>query len=191
MAYCDPTDVLEYLGIDSATDSALIAGLIAAAQGAIDNHTRRTFEAPTDTVRRVDALGDHIRNLYLFVDHVGELCAVTSIVNGDGVTVATTEYTTEPRNRTPYEAIKLKSDAGKLWTYNTAWEDAISITGRWAYSITPPATIKQACIGLAAFYYRQKDQPFTDVTAVEGGVVMRPMGIPAYIKAMLQGYTRP
>jgi hypothetical protein len=191
MAYCLPTDVMEYLGIDSGEDGDLLTVHIAAAQNAIDNHCRRTFEAGVDSIRYVDALGDHIRNLYLFLDEVGELCQITSIVNGDGITVATGEYVTEPRNRTPYEAIKLRSDKGKLWTYSTYWENAIAINGRWAYSITAPAVIKQACIGLAAFYYRQKDQPFSDVTAVEAGVVVRPVGIPAYIRTMLQGYTKP
>lgn len=191
MAYCTPGEVMDYLGIESSSDNLLITDLIDAAQDAIDNHTRRTFEAPADTVRYADALGDHIRNLYLFLDGIGELCAITSIVNGDGLAVATGQYITEPRNTTPYTAIKLRGDAGKFWTYGTYWEDAITITGRWAYSITPPAAITQACVGLAAFYYRQKDQPFSDVTAVEGGIVMRPMGIPAYIKTMLQGYTKP
>ena len=191
MAYCLPTDVMEYLGIDSGEDGDLLTVHIAAAQDAIDNHCRRTFEAAADSIRYVDAMGDHIRNLYLFLSETGELCQITSITNGDGIVVATGEYVTDPRSHTPYHAIKLRSDAGKFWTYQTYWESAIAINGRWAYSITAPAGIVQACIGLAAFYYLQKDQPFADVTAVEAGVVMRPIGIPAYVRTMLQGYVKP
>jgi hypothetical protein len=97
---------------------------------------------------------------------------------------------TTPRNLTPFWAIRLKGNSGKMWTFNDDWEGAIAITGRWAYSVTPPPAIREACVQYTAFLYRQKDQPLTDVTAIEAGVVMRPTGLPVHIKLMLAPFVR-
>ena len=191
MAYCQDYDVKAHLGIDSPDDDQLIEAYIAGAQAWIDAYCHRTFEASADTTRYVDAVGGHIRALTLYIDHVGELCSITEVINGNGIVVASDDYVTTPRNQTPYYALRLKLNSGLVWQWLNDWENAIEITGRWAYSITAPAPIKQACIQLAAFYYRQKDAPFTDVTAVEAGVVIRPMGIPTHVKAMLAPYKKP
>ena len=52
------------------------------------------------------------------------------------------------------------------------WRDAISITGRWAWSLTAPPDIAQACARLAAFLYKQRDAQLFDVTAIEAGTVI-------------------
>lgn len=192
MSYCTVVDVTQHLGIESAEDDALIQSYIEAAQSAIDAKCHRKFEATADSVRYIDAAGDHIRGLTLYLDQAGsELCQITSVVNGDGVTVASTDYVTTPRYDTPYTALRLKTLSGLYWRWDEDWEAAIAITGRWAYSVTAPAAIKQACIMLAAFYYRQKDVPFQDVTAVEQGVVIRPIGIPAAVMPLLIGFIKP
>ena len=192
MAYCTTAWVKSLVDIKSPGDDNLIDSLIDAAQQAIDGYCHRSFEASADTTRYIDAVGDHVRGRVLHLDDIGELAAVTTITNGDGVEVTSGEYVLVPRNKTPYTAIRLLGSSGKTWTYSTDWEDAISITGRWAYSSSAPAIIQEACASLAAFYYRQKDAPFTDVTAVEVGVVVRPVGIPTHIKAMLdKGYVKP
>jgi hypothetical protein len=191
MSYCLAYDVKAHLGVDSPGDDQLLTAYIAGAQAWIDEYCHRTFEAPEDTTRYIDAAGNHLRGRVLYIDHIGELCSITEVTNGDGIVVASEDYVTTPRFDTPIYALRLKMNSGLIWQWTNDWEDAISITGRWAYSITAPAPIKQACIQLAAFYYRQKDAPFTDVTAVEAGVVIRPMGIPAHVKAMLDPYRKP
>ncbi len=190
MTYCTPQTVRDMMGISGTTDDALIARYIATASRQIDAYTKRTFSG-VNTTRYVDAIGEHIRGNTLYLDTVGELASISSVVNGDGVTVASGEYITEPRNVAPFWAIRLLANSGKSWTYSTDWEGAIAITGVWAFSETPPADIRDAAAFLAAFYYRQKDQPFTDVTAVEAGIVVRPVGIPAHIKMMLDMYRKP
>ena len=193
MSYCTVTDVLDYLGIDdgSSISASLIESHIEAAQGMIDNYCHRTFEVGAVATRYVDALGDHIRGRALYLDD--ELYSITSITLGDGTVLASTDYVTIPRNVPPFTGIRLKhSSDHNSWRYVTDWEGAIEIEGGWAFSETAPAVVREACISLAAFYYRQKDQPFTDVTAVEAGVVMRPIGIPAHVRAMLDnGYRKP
>lgn len=190
MTYCTPQTVKDMLGISSTSDDLMIARYIGTATAQIDAYTHRTF-AGVETTRYVDAVGEHLRGNVLYLDHVGELARITSIVNGDGLTVASGEYVTEPRNTGPYWAIRLLTNSGKTWTYTDDWEGAIAISGVWAYSENAPADIRDACAFLAAFYYRQKDQPYTDVTAVEAGIVVRPVGIPAHIKVMLDMYRKP
>jgi hypothetical protein len=179
------------LGIESDDDNPLIATYIAAAQAAIDLWCNRTFEAVADTTRYIDAIGQHIGGYDLMIPpEVGELASITEVLNGDGIEVTSSQYVTVPRNAAPFYGLRIKGSAGKTWVYDDDFEDAIAITGRWAYSVSPPAPIKTACIKLAAFYYRQKDVPFTDVTAVEAGVVVRPIGIPAVITPLLAPYRR-
>jgi len=189
MAYCTVADIVGHLGVEDTADDALIQGYVDAAQAWIDRYCHRTFEALENETRYVDARGDHLRGRVLYIDRIGELAEIDEIINGDGVEV--TEYVTTPRNSPPYYAIRIKAMSGLFWTWVDDWEEAIAITGKWAYSVSPPEAIRQACIQLAAFYYRQKDQPFSDVTAVEAGVVIRPIGIPAAIKALITPYVKP
>ena len=188
MTYCSTGDVKAYLGIAEATDDTLITALVTRAQAAVNRFCNRVFEATADSTRTFDASGPHIIGPTLYLDR--DLCAITSITNGDGTTIASTKYVTLPRNDTPYYGIKLKTNSGVLWTYVDDWEGAISITGKWAYSLTAPADIVQATVRLAAFYYRQKDTPLQDVTAIEAGVVIRPLAWPDDVRGLLAGYRR-
>jgi len=188
MAYCSVDDVKEYQGLTEATDDSLIARLIDSAQSQIDEYTARTFEASSDTTRYFDAVGKHIDGLSLLLD--ADLCSITTVTNGNDVEITSSQYTTKPRNETPYYAIRILSNSGVVWTYSTEWMDAIEITGKWAYSATAPNDIKQACIRLASFMYRQKDAQMYDVTAIEAGTVIAPVAIPKDVAATLRPYVR-
>ena len=190
MAYTTAALVKTYLGISSATDDTLIGTLVTGAQAAIDQYTRRVFECTTATARLHDAIGDtdrHRQTLYLRDD----LCTITAVANGDGVTVTAAQYVTEPRVQTPYYALALKRSANVAWTFVTDSEDAISITGKWAYSATAPADVVQAATRLASWMYRAKDaQVFESTAFSEGGAIRIRMDIPADIKALLEPYKR-
>lgn len=188
MSYCSTSDVKTYLGVAGAGDDALIAALISRAQAAIDRHCNRTFEATSNTTRYYDAIGPHIAGRVMYLDR--DLCAISSVTNGDGTAIGAGDYVTRPRNESPYYAIQLKTTAAQLWTYADDWERAIAITGKWAYSESAPADVVQAAIRLAAFYYRQKDAPLQDVTAIEAGVVVKPLAIPDDVRALLASYRR-
>lgn len=185
MAYCSVSDVKSYLGISANDDDALIATLIGAAQAAIDTHTGNTFEAPTLTTRTYDVYGPHIQGRRLFFDR--PLAVLTALSDGAG-SFAATDYVMMPRNDAPFYGVELKINTGRYWTYNIDWENAISVTGRWAYSVTAPLDIRQAARRLASFYYRQKDAAIQDVTAIEAGVVIQPIAIPADVRALLSPY---
>jgi hypothetical protein len=188
MAYATAALVKSYLGIISSADDPLLTALCTRAQAAIDRYCNRTFEASADSTRYFDAFGPHVYGPTLFVDR--DLCAITSVTNGDGESLTSTHYVTIPRNDTPYHGLKLKTVSGRTWTYTTDWERAVTIVGKWAYSTAAPDDVVQAAVRLAAFYYRQKDAPLQDVTAIEAGVVIKPLAIPADVIALLKPLRR-
>jgi hypothetical protein len=180
-----------YVGATDTTDDLLLTDCLTRAQAMIDSATSRRFEAAADSTRTFDGVVDVSRGgRTLWLD--GDLCALTSITNGDGGSVTPVQVVSEPRNSTPYYALTLKASSGLVWTYETDPEDAISVTGRWAYSVTPPADIEQACIRLAAWLYRQKDSSADldrPVVSADGATLM-PAQVPADVQAILKLYRR-
>ena len=186
--YCSVTDPKTYLGISGTGDDSLLAALIASSQKAIDRHCHRKFEAPADTTRTFDADRD-VQWRTLFLDH--DLCQITSITNGDDDVLTTAEYTTEPRNETPYYAITLLWSSSVTWTYTNDTEDAITIVGRWAFSLAAPDDVVQACRRLAAYLYRQKDNAQDlDRAVLVGNATILPTELPRDIKTLLAPYVR-
>jgi hypothetical protein len=193
MAYCSLADLKAYLKIDSSNtdDDTLLQAFLDAAQGAIDLDRGRTFEAAADSTRRFDAVRDvgkddgdsYAQTLYLDQD----LCQITSITNGDGTTVTSSQYVTEPRNDTPYWAIKLKLDSGIVWTYSSTPENAIAITGRWAYSVTAGPAVVQVVKEWAKYMYKKKDaaSDFDVLGNVESGAVILAKQMPWHIRLLL------
>ncbi len=188
MAYATLSELKRELGTDLTDDDGLLSHYLGAAQAFIDKYTQFTFEASADTERTFDAVRD-VDGAYLWLDE--DLCAVTSVTNGDGTTVTAGQYVTDPRNKTPYFRLKLLSSSGVAWTYTTDPEDAISITGRWAYSETAPADITQATIRLAAHMYRQKDSSTFETTAYpDAGIIETPTGIPKNVQVIISHYRK-
>ena len=189
MAYCSLAQLKAYVGATDNDDDALLTDCITRAEAVIDRATKRRFEATADSTRTFDAQQDVAgRTLYLDAD----LCAITSITNGDGAAITALQVVSEPRNHAPYYALTLKASTGLAWTYETDPEDAISVTGRWAYSTTPPADIEQACVRLAAWLYRQKDSSSDldrPMVSMDGATLL-PAQIPADVQRMLQPYVR-
>ncbi len=190
MAYCSTAQVKAYLGNSTSVDDALLDAIIPRAQAGLDRYCHRTFEAASDTTRTFDA--DHDTDgPFLYLDE--DLASITSITNGDGTTITSTQYTTEPRNRTPYCQIKLLTSSGLVWEYdsNNDPENAISVTGRWAWSVTADADIEHLCIRYVGWIYKQKDSQVYDVTATpELGVITVPQGIPKDLRIAMDTYKR-
>ena len=159
MAYATLLQVQRHLGMTSPTaaDDSLLGTKIAAAQAIITTRVGgRLFEALADSTRYFDSALD-VMGSVLFLDQ--DLCAITSITNGDGTVITSGQYITEPRNTTPYYAIKLLGSANVTWEPQDDGdtENAITIVGRWAYSQYAPADITQACVEIAAYLWHEKD----------------------------------
>jgi hypothetical protein len=191
MAYTTVSALKTYLGVVGNTDDALLTALIARAQAIVDAYCGRTFEAAQDSTRKLDAklsVSPDKRTLYVERD----LCAITSITNGDGVSVAASEYVTEPRWETPFYGVTLKRESDIRWTWDDTPEDAITVVGRWAYSATAPADIVQATERLAAYLYRQKDNmsDLDRAVAVSGNMTVLPQSLPRDVQLILAPYRR-
>lgn len=193
MAYADlEANLKPYLKITKPDDDDLLEEKLNVATDIIKIVADREFEAASDTTRYVDYNEENVVGRTLYLDF--DLCQITSVVNGNGVTVDPSEYVTIPRHETPYYALKLKTSAGKAWEFDQDEEDAIAITGRCAYSVTPPPLIVHACVRLAAWLYRQKDdhKGEGDRPIVTGafGTVILPSRLPADIQDLLLHFKR-
>jgi hypothetical protein len=191
MAYATTSDLKSYLGITSSGDDGLLGDCLERAQALIEAATNRMFEADEDSTRSFDAVADVV-GAVLYLDE--DLAAITSITNGDTAATVVTgaEYVPEPRNQTPYYAVRLLNSAGLSWDYVDDPENAITISGKWAYSLSAPADIVQATIRLAAFLYRQKESNADVDRALQlpDGSLVLPSGLPRDVMAIIARYRK-
>lgn len=160
-------------------DDELLQQFLDEATAIIDSYTGRRFAAPADTTLTFDAVAD-VDGRTLFLAEA-DLCQITSVTNGDGVTIPAGAYSTEPRRQTPYYALTLRDDADYCWTFSSSPQDAISVTGRWAWSVAPDALIVGVCLTLAAYLYRARSSSGDpDRPLLSGdGVTILPTALPA------------
>jgi hypothetical protein len=198
--YTDLATVRAELRITETTDDDLLARYITLAQRIIDAPrplgTGRTFLAAADTTKYFDApwdLGDindpDSPGLLLDLRN-RDLCAITSITNGDGVVIPSSAYVTEPRDTTPYYAIRLKRGGAYIWTWSgDNPEEAIAIVGRWAYSATPSADIQQLALRLVVWLYKARDDAgFDHDIRTEDGLTILGAKMPRDIRLTIETY---
>ena len=199
MAYTTLTAVKAELKLTTTTDDTLLSGYITLAQRMIESPrplgTGRVFEVSLDTTRYLDAPNDMSNRsldgpLYLLLVYpYGDLCSITSIVNGDGTTLTTADYVTEPRYTTPYYAIRLKQGRDQIWTWDNSPEGAIAITGKWAYSVSPPEDIQRAALRICVWLYRSRDNAgFDQDIRTEDGLTVLGAKMPRDIRLILETY---
>jgi len=194
MAYTTAAELRNYAGILASVDDGLLGTLIARAQASIDRYVGFSFEAAADSTRYFDAsstrAGGHVDGRTLLFDTWA--CALTSVTNGNATAVAAASYVTEPRNGSRYYGIKLLSSTGLVWEAKSTTDDvekAITVVGKWAWSLTAPADIVHATLRLGLWYYRQRDSSTDmDRPMLAEGVTILPSMIPADVVAILDAY---
>lgn len=190
MAYATLQQLRDYLKIPTAQtgdDTTLLSPSIARAQSIIERVTSKVYEASIDSTKRFDAVRD-VCGAQLFFDNQW-IISITSVTNGDGVSVSSSSYVTEPRNTGPWYGLRMKASASSIWTFSTDPEDAIAIVGKWAYALSAPDYIVQATIRLAAYLYRQKDNAGgeADRPLLTGdGVTIMPQALPADVLRLIE-----
>lgn len=191
--YISIAELREYLDIEENTEDHMLEDAIEDAQEQIDDYTQRTFEAAVDTLRHF-TVGRDTKGRDLYFDD--DICAITTIVtnadNGSGgIPLTASDFFPTPRNRVPYFKVSLASSSSKSWEYTNDPEGGITVLGRWAFSITPPKSIRRACYRLAGYNYKQADAQVYDVTALpEQGVIMVPKGMPVDVMRILDVYRK-
>lgn len=193
MSYTTYANVKAYKGLSTDADQTLIESLISRAEAWLNRECRRPLVAEADTTRYLDASGDHIDGNYLSVYPFGDLCAITTLTNGDGTTVTSGQYTIYPKpvtfERPTIQKIKLLDTAQIAWTYTTDWENAISIAGRWALfsSASVPNELTNAVIRLTLYLYKVKDtDAFETIIVPEAGVIQAPQGFPVDVARLVR-----
>lgn len=176
-SYCSLADLKTYLGVTTSTDDTLIQLMLDAATNRIDSRTGRTFQAASDAVRYFDPSADLLRG-ELWLDQ--DLSYVTSVINGD-LTDITSGIYTNPRNDTPYYSLGIKTSNTNTWTYTSDYQNAIAVTGRWAYMeranitaisrsganvVTAAVNAPRISVGASAFVLGVADSAFNGVFTV-------------------------
>jgi hypothetical protein len=200
MAYITIDEYIAYANHPNlATDDSTVLALIAQAQQVIDDYCGRTFEADSDTVgssnayltRKFDAEAD-IEGQELFFDR--DLCEINEILNGDtdSTEISSDNYVTNPRNDVPYYSVRIKDSTSDYWTYATDPEDAISVSGIWAFSKTANNSIKQAMLRLVNWFYKQREAELDADRPVvtQFGFAVMPSSLPSDVKIILDPYKR-
>lgn len=207
MAYITLQDIRQYIKMQTSTDDALLQSLITAAQDQIERRCRRTFESLADETRYYtadnlmlppidarpsqsvswDSVYGYYRRGVLDVDD--DLISVTTLLNGDGSTITSSQYWLLPLNTTPKSGIQLLSTVDWVLGLDTL----ITLTGRFGYSLTAPDDIQLACKELVSYWYKNKDSQVFDVIQTPDGAIMSPKGWPLTVQMILinGNYIRP
>lgn len=183
MAISNLGNIKTYLGIesDNTADDTLLASLMAKAQGIIERETGKKFDVSVETT--LSFTNDNVDGGKLFFD---EMCAaITTVTNGDGVVIASTQFDTMPKRHAPYYGIQLRWDANVVWD---TWDSDITVKGKWGYSTVAPADIVQACDRLTMYLYRTKDNADVDkILFTDYGKVVS-SAIPSDVRRTLSYY---
>ena len=188
--YATVAEFKAFTAIDStdATDDTVITNILDASSRFIDNHTRRTFYARTETHYYDVPSGN---TLYIEDD---DLISITTLTNGDTTVLTTSDYVLLPNNGSPKYAIKLKTSSTNSWEEDTNGdsEKAITLLGTWGWAADCPTDIKEACLEISASYYHHRygENMSSETTITAGGVVITPKDIPASARSILDNYLR-
>jgi len=187
--YSTLSEYKAYHDIDSTDsgDDAVIEDLIEAASRYIDAQSGRTFYARTETRYFSVPSGRELR----FDD---DLLTITTLTNGDGTIIASTEYYFTPRNVTPKYGLKLKESSSVAWYPDSSsnYEYVISILGTWGYSATRPDDVNVACLEIAKAAYgrRTGENMSSTATLTSGGVVITPRDITDFAAKIIRRYRK-
>jgi len=199
--YAEVADLKVYLDITSNSEDMLLELMLEAATQMIDTACHRRFVpaghgqqqvpetfkfTPLSERSNGNLLDDYTLNLGM------DLLSLTSITNGDGTPIPVSGVVLLPSNTTPANMIRIKSSSSYFWTYTESPEEAVSVTGKWAYSEHPPKSIELACLRLAGYLYKQRELgPDSDRAVLSAdGVVLAAPKIPGDILTILAPFIR-
>ena len=147
--YITVSEFKAYRNISGTGDDNLILSMVAAATGYLENGWGYVYRCDSDTDR--EFYEDDVDGGRLRFDK--PIASIASITNGDGAAVAASEYILSPRDG-PYFEARLKQAASVAWI---TYPDPITVTGRWALTVTPPARVKEACKVVVNYLYDKKN----------------------------------
>ena len=186
--YTTTQNIKDRLEIDSvkAVDDQFITRLIESASAIMAGETGVNFVAASGT-----RYFDVPEGPELVVD---DFVTLTSITNGDGSAIATSDVTTLPANKTPKYVIRIKASSAAYWCATTAGDTvaAISVTATWGYSTAAPDDVREAVEDIVVSKYKSRFGVGAEgaATVTGAGVVITPRDITAFAKKVIDRYKR-
>jgi len=168
-------------------DDSAIESIIEGVSRYIDLKTQRRFYAKSET-RYYDRPSG--RELELDDD----LLTITTLSNGDGVEITSSDYNLIPRNDTPYRAIRLTETSTVAWTLDSDGnsEFVIDVAGTWGYMTTHTDDIREACLMITqSFVKRRFGENVSGIARVTAaGVVITPQDVPSAAADIINIYKK-
>lgn len=180
--YTTTADVRAWIGMDSTADDSIIDTIRENTYEWITQQIGYIYN-PSSSSRYFDAVRDlwygDIRQL-----DVGYVAGITSITNGDGQSISSSDYVLRWQH-----VLTLKKSTGKCWTFIDDPEDAILITGSFGLPASHRNYKRVADLEkqLAAWAYRSRDfsAPAQVLLSTKGSLLLAPADIPPHLNKIL------
>jgi hypothetical protein len=170
----------------NASDDVVFEQFIDAASAYIDAETGRTFVSASAT-----KYFDVPEGPALYVD---DFTSLTSVTNGDGTTIATTDITLLPGNVSPKYALRIKPTSSAYWSASAAGDtqQVIAVVAYWGYSAACPTDIRTATEALVINLYQSRRGMGAESAALVtgAGVMITPKAVPAVTAQIIDKYKR-
>lgn len=157
-----------------AMDDAVMESIIEGVSRQIDQYCARTFYPRYETHYLTVPYGQN-DNSILFLDD--DLLTVVTLTNGNGVAIASTEYSLKPKNISPAYALQMISTSAYIWEPTTAgaYENAIALAGWWGFHnrYTQRAFVSGGTLGAAMADTTTKSCTLTAGHTVKPGDIIR------------------
>ena len=196
MSYPALANLKTFVNTSSESEDGVLQICLDAAIDFVEKYTGHSFEESDSVTIKVIPeypyiLGPHRRKLLI---NEYDIQSVSGITNGDGESIAASDYRLLPVDGPPYFMIELAADSGLYWF--SGWDrigtvDIVCTTGYCADTGTP-GDIYAAIIQLAVHLYRARSSGGGGHvrTATRGGLVIEPSDIPDSVRVVLDSYRR-
>lgn len=192
MAYPTITDLKLLLGITASSENTLLTQINDGAKEYAERRTGRVFESAS-AARSFPLMPRYIDGTKRLLTTRGmDFTSVSSLVNADGSTISSTDYTLLPVgalvDNKPYYQIRLTDASGLTFS----GDGLVVVTAAWGFDTTCPAPVFTAIMELGAITYRARMTGNAGAVQQIGqqGLIVQPGGIPATITDVLDAYRR-
>jgi hypothetical protein len=188
MSYATWAELKAYLKIPTATttEDTLLQTFLDEADKIIDEIVGLPSAAATATTRTF--YDPPIDGLTLLFDRAQVCVGITAVVNGDGTTLANTDYAAVPAGELPTYGLRLTPASTATWDTTAG----IAVTALWANTTnangTVDALIRGAALQLATWLYRSKDNvaDLSRPMRTDDGFTVLPLALPKTVLERLQ-----
>jgi len=187
MTYPTLANLKTVMDVPGAGQDAELEWAVDAAIAWFEDKTGRVFVDPgSDAQVSFPVVYPHVRGRVLAVG-MRDLQTITTITNGSGVAVASTDYYTRPLAK-PFRQIILRREKGIVWTGSGG--NDIVIDGRWCYSTACPDDVFQAILQLGQLVYLTMLSGPLAVDSQMGATTIKKDSIPSYVMDVVKDRRR-